>query len=404
VIPFRWGLVALAGVVLWAQGNEAARKAKLQRVEALIAQHPDSVLFTKDETRITPDDFGGALAGERDTIIKAWRAQIQAHPDEERVLENALRSLNQIDYQTSVESLKGLRRVEPTNPRWAFLLAAIYEGAVTKKELAPEAEADLAASNDLAVLGLTGQDLYLMGKSNKADDLASYGESLLKKAQALDPLNPRWRPENAGKMLVATEQDLWPYGKVPPMPVPEGAVRVAGVAWTHREEPVCIAVPRAPCPTGRTVVTLDVVIGKDGRVKTLHASSGSVSLIPQAMDAVRQWTSQPRLVNGQAVEVVTQVGAVFGDGGAFTPPVAISQPEAVYTPEARAAGFSGSVLVSCVVDENGMPQRVTVTRGVGLGLDERAVEAVKQWRFKPATRDGKPVAVPAQVEVRFKSR
>ena len=416
MIQLRWGLIALAGVVLWAQGgDEASRKARLQRIEALIAQHPDSVLFTKDETRVTPDDFRGSLAGEREVIIKAWRTQIQVHPDDERVLENALRSLNQIDYQTSVESLKGLRRVEPTNPRWAFLLASLYEGAMTKKELASEAAADVAASNDLAVLGLTGQDLYIMGRSGKAEPLAEYGESLLKKAQALDPLNPRWRAENASKAVISMEKDLWPYGKVPAMVVPERAVRVPATTQSakliHHEPPVCIAVPQAPCPQAQTVLTLDAVIGKDGRVRTLHASTGPVNLIPQAMDAVRQWTYRPTLVNGQAVEVVTEVAAVFAPApgapvskGTFVPPVAISQPQAAYTPEARAAGFTGSVMVSCIVDEKGTPQNVTVVRGAGMGLDERALEAVKQWRFQPGTRDGKPVPVQAQVEVRFKSR
>jgi protein TonB len=50
---------------------------------------------------------------------------------------------------------------------------------------------------------------------------------------------------------------------------------------------------------------------------------------------------------------------------------------------------------------DGVPQDVKVLRGLGLGLDEKAVEAVQGWRFKPATRGGEPVAVTAQVEVNF---
>jgi protein TonB len=58
-------------------------------------------------------------------------------------------------------------------------------------------------------------------------------------------------------------------------------------------------------------------------------------------------------------------------------------------------------MVSIIVDKNGIPQNVHVTRGVGLGLDEKAVDAVKQYKFKPATENGKPVAVYLNVEVNF---
>jgi len=61
----------------------------------------------------------------------------------------------------------------------------------------------------------------------------------------------------------------------------------------------------------------------------------------------------------------------------------------------------GVVTVSIIVDTNGRPQNVHVTRGVGMGLDEKAMEAVRQYRFKPARENGKPVAVYLNVEVNF---
>jgi protein TonB len=85
----------------------------------------------------------------------------------------------------------------------------------------------------------------------------------------------------------------------------------------------------------------------------------------------------------------------------------VSQPELTYkvdpefSEEARKAKFMGIVLVNLIVDQNGMPQNVHVLRGVGMGLDEKAVEAVKQYRFKPAREAGKPVAVELNVEVNF---
>jgi protein TonB len=72
-----------------------------------------------------------------------------------------------------------------------------------------------------------------------------------------------------------------------------------------------------------------------------------------------------------------------------------------FSEEARKAKFSGNVLVDLIVDENGQPSHVRVARGVGMGLDEKAVEAVRQYKFKPATKDGKPVKVELSIDVNF---
>ena len=61
--------------------------------------------------------------------------------------------------------------------------------------------------------------------------------------------------------------------------------------------------------------------------------------------------------------------------------------------KARKKKLQGVVLVSMVVDENGVPRDVVVTKPAGNGFDEAAIAAVRQWRFEPALRDGKPVAV-----------
>jgi TonB family protein len=84
------------------------------------------------------------------------------------------------------------------------------------------------------------------------------------------------------------------------------------------------------------------------------------------------------------------------------PPTLISKHEPKYSSEARRARLQGSVLVSLVVGTDGIPQNVKVLRGLGLGLDEKAVEAVQGWKFQPARKAGEPIAVPAQVEVSFR--
>ncbi len=71
-------------------------------------------------------------------------------------------------------------------------------------------------------------------------------------------------------------------------------------------------------------------------------------------------------------------------GGGVSAPQLIYQVDADFSEEARKAKFSGNVVVNLWVDQNGMPSHVHVVRGVGMGLDEKAVEAVKQYKFKPA--------------------
>jgi len=87
-------------------------------------------------------------------------------------------------------------------------------------------------------------------------------------------------------------------------------------------------------------------------------------------------------------------------GGVSSPvPIQVSQPD--YTKEARKAKLKGIVLVGLIVDSQGLPQNVQVIRGIGLGLDEKAVEAVKEYKFRPAMLDGSPVPVELNVEVNF---
>ena len=88
-------------------------------------------------------------------------------------------------------------------------------------------------------------------------------------------------------------------------------------------------------------------------------------------------------------------------GGGVSAPVLIHSVDAEFSEEARKAKFAGNVLVNLWVDQNGNPTHVRVLRSVGMGLDEKAMEAVRQYRFKPAMENGKPVIVEMNVEVNF---
>jgi TonB family protein len=90
-------------------------------------------------------------------------------------------------------------------------------------------------------------------------------------------------------------------------------------------------------------------------------------------------------------------------GGGVAPPQILHAVDPQYTDEARRAKFKGICIVALVVDVNGVPQNPRIVRPLGKGLDEKALEAVKQFRFKPAMKDGKtPVPVMITVEVNFR--
>ena len=94
-------------------------------------------------------------------------------------------------------------------------------------------------------------------------------------------------------------------------------------------------------------------------------------------------------------------GGILHSGGSVSMPKVLYYVDPEFSEEARKAKFSGNVEVYLWVDEQGNPSHIRVTRGVGMGLDEKAIEAVRQYRFKPAMKDGKPVKVDLNIEVDF---
>jgi TonB family protein len=98
----------------------------------------------------------------------------------------------------------------------------------------------------------------------------------------------------------------------------------------------------------------------------------------------------------------TGVG-LYGIGNGVSAPVVIHSVEAQFSDEARRAKYQGICLISLIVDAQGNPQSIRVARSLGKGLDEKAIEAVRQYKFSPAMKDGQtPVPVMITIEVDFK--
>ncbi len=95
-------------------------------------------------------------------------------------------------------------------------------------------------------------------------------------------------------------------------------------------------------------------------------------------------------------------GGTFSVGGNVSEPVAIYDPEPQYSERAREAKYQGTDVLSIIVTADGSVTDVQVVRPLGLGLDEEAVKTVRTWKFKPAMRNGQPVAVRVDIEVTFR--
>jgi TonB family protein len=96
-------------------------------------------------------------------------------------------------------------------------------------------------------------------------------------------------------------------------------------------------------------------------------------------------------------------GGLYHVGGGVSAPVPLNAVEAEFSDEARRAKYQGVCLISLIVDAQGNPQNPRVVRALGMGLDEKAIEAVRKYKFKPALKDGRtPVPVMITVEVNFR--
>ena len=96
-------------------------------------------------------------------------------------------------------------------------------------------------------------------------------------------------------------------------------------------------------------------------------------------------------------------GGLYKVGGAVSAPVALNDVEAEFSDEARRAKYQGVCLIQLIVDAQGNPQNPRVVRALGMGLDEKALEAVRKYKFKPAFKQGLgPVPVMITVEVNFR--
>jgi len=94
-------------------------------------------------------------------------------------------------------------------------------------------------------------------------------------------------------------------------------------------------------------------------------------------------------------------GGVYHVGGGVSAPRPIYDPDPEYSDEARKSKFQGSVLLIATIGPDGRPRDLHIMRSLGMGLDQKALDAVQKWRFAPAMKDNHPVSVQISIEVVF---
>ena len=167
------------------------------------------------------------------------------------------------------------------------------------------------------------------------------------------------------------------------------------------------------------IVTLSFEVDKTGKPTSFEVEKASQPLWgDEAIAVMRSWRFQPAMLDGKPVTASVQVDLAWGPrelplreepaksrgttGIPLDHPPIVARVEPLYSMEALAQSIGGRVVVSMTVDEQGSPRDLQVQQSPGYGLDQKAIEAVSQWRFRPMVSRGQAIAVPATVEVNFK--
>ena len=138
----------------------------------------------------------------------------------------------------------------------------------------------------------------------------------------------------------------------------------------------------------------------EGEAKAMRLRLGSGRPSPDSVPA--QGVVGGILRNGFQDRPTGRPEEVFRIGNGVKPPRLLAKVEPEYSQEARALKVQGATVLQTIVGADGVAHDTRVVRGVGLGLDQKAIEAVRQWRFEPGTKDGAPVNVSATIEVNFR--
>lgn len=168
------------------------------------------------------------------------------------------------------------------------------------------------------------------------------------------------------------------------------------------------------CPAGGGRAIIETAVGADGVPRIVRPLTSSDLVSEAAAKAIESWQFVPGTADGKPREANGSIEFECGpslpvsgnasavSGVLITQPTVTFKTDPEYAEEARKAKYSGTVILRVVVDPTGHATQVEVVRPLGMGLDENAVEAVEEWRFKPGMKGDEQVNVRATIEVNFR--
>jgi TonB family protein len=149
-------------------------------------------------------------------------------------------------------------------------------------------------------------------------------------------------------------------------------------------------------------VTVTMIVDACGRPQDVHVLRGAgMGLDESAVEAVKHYVFKPAMLGHQPVPVELNIAVTFQIS---PPPTVLFSVPLEPTAEAWRNKARGLIIVALTVDTKGLPQNVHVLRGIGMGMDERAVKAVKQYHFQPFVVNGQPVARSTTIELKVNAK
>ena len=226
------------------------------------------------------------------------------------------------------------------------------------------------------------------------------------------------------RSAVVERQESVPFGGKPVMcsvvraeyaglPGAANATNVVRTAWIEPEQNLVLRdfwEADLPVPAPSTVVHVQLTVSYSTIEWDVPLTQDVFAFQPPEGSRPAKLTMPPTMIGDPLSTVGSRPccdtgpapAGVFRVGGGVSAPSLRSKVEPEYSEEARKAKYQGTVLLYVQVDPSGKPVNMRVLHSLGFGLDEKAIEAVKQWQFKPGTKDGMPVTVEAQIEVNFR--
>ena len=236
------------------------------------------------------------------------------------------------------------------------------------------------------------------------------GKSLRSKTICFETIGPK------GVSLYGKEADLGDYYlgyRVALQPAEQYNLRMDGDNFAIAPEPRGYVVGAHRITSGRHLFTvtvrnpvdkllIELLVQDSDKLQRVGLKECPIATTEQLKSEAARQTVSKMPPGPAAGDAGGDTRDAFRIGGGVSAPVPIYKPEPEYSEDARAAKFQGTVMLAVVIGVDGKASSIIVVRSLGMGLDEKAIDAVQKWRFKPGFKDGKPVPVKANLEVNFR--